>query len=105
MYKEKLTILQNTINHRIKKEMEYEDEVEESVTTVFTNPYIKTILVSFNRLLTINYEMGTNYYIKDVKEFDAKLEELESKYNYEWSIIKDTVKEYFMGEVKDEQSN
>ena len=99
------SLLQNTINHRIKKEMEYEDEVEESVTTVFTNPYIKTILVSFNRLLTINYEMGTNYYIKDVKEFDAKLEELESKYNYEWSIIKDTVKEYFMGEVKDEQSN
>ena len=99
------SLLKNTINHRIKEEMKYEDEVEESVNTVFTNPYIKTILVSFNRLLTINYEMGTNYYIKDVKEFDAKLEELESKYNYEWSIIKDTVKEYFMGEVKDEQSN
>ena len=98
-------LLRNTINHRIKEEMRYEDEVEESVTTIFTNPYAKTILLSFNRLLTINYEMGTNYYIKDVKEFDKKLEELEKQYNYEWSIIKDTVKEYFMGEVEDEQSN
>ena len=98
-------ILRNSINHRIKEEMRYEDEVEESVTTVFTNPYIKNILVSFNRLLTINYEMGTNYYIKDVKEFDKKLEELEKQYNYEWSIIKDTVRDYFMGEIEDEQNN
>lgn len=95
-------LLRNNINHRIKEEMRYEDEVEESVTTVFTNPYIKNILVSFNRLLTINYEMGTNYYIKDVKEFDKKLEELEKQYNYEWSIIKDTVRDYFMGEIEDE---
>ena len=98
-------LLRNNINHRIKEEMRYEDEVEESVTTVFTNPYIKNILVSFNRLLTINYEMGTNYYIKDVKEFDKKLEELEKQYNYEWSIIKDTVRDYFMGEIEDEQNN
>lgn len=98
-------LLRNTINHRIKEEMKYEDEVEESVTTVFTNPYIKNILVSFNRLININYEMGTNYYIKDVKEFDRKLEELEKQYNYEWNIIKNTVRDYFMGEIEDEQNN